>query len=1109
MPIFGVASKSTSIRGFLSLLASAALLAVSFTPLLAAPAARAATLDVSSSAFSFRQTNRTMSSPTTVGGYSIYSNVATVSGITVNAKVTTVAKTGTTINDYDSDGSASSNLDAFQIDQDVTSTGGRITVKFEFYDAATTLPVVLTNMAVTSIDLDSPGRQFSEFSSFQSYVVSNNSNISAYTTDTNGTTALAGGLVRFTQTRGNSVRSSSNDPSEAVQINFAQLTSFNVTFGNESSGLGYYGVTFSTLCATATGSACTAAAAVNNPNNTAPTSSNTSLNYLNDGTTWTAVPLDRFPFADVDNNPFTQVKITTLPATGSLQQFINGTWSDVVLNDVISKDAIAAGFLRYRGTVDASLGFQVHDGLSYSTSYTLSLNARLQAQAITFNALSNKTPNFASFPSNATADSGLTVILVSETPEVCTVTGTSIFAVSGATGTCTIRATQPGDSVYAAAVSVAQSFQVTTKTDQTIALANPGDQTWSGSNFTVAPAVTPDATSNLGVTVVSLTTTVCTVAYTAPAANATVTIRSTGSCQLRATQGGNSTYAPANPVIQTFNVASAVQQQAQSYTVTFDNNGGSGSMSAQSASTATALTSNTFTRVGYTFGGWSLTQNGSLAYADGASYPFSSSTTLWAIWTANAPTSYTVTFDATDGTGSMSPQSASSAAALSANTFTRSGYTFAGWATTRNGSVAYANLASYPFTSSTTLYAVWTAIAVAPVAPTIAIPGGNTTGIAPVTLTPSIDAPSGIGSRCLVDPADGVCKQSVTLPGKGTFVLNANGSVTFTAVLGWTGTATVQYRVTSANGLSAEAPVIVVVAAPNAPTVTGGSGQTITTVPANVTPQISGIGSACLIDPADDVCKQRVFIPGKGTKVLNANGTVTFTAVAGFIGTVTVQLQVTDAYGQSARGPVTFTVGSSSQLQTGATTGTAPVVLYPNVKPDAGSACLVDPNDTDCKSVVTISDVGTWNLNPTTGSVTFRAVEGFVGTTLVQYRIKRAGFNATETPFVVTVAKKRPPVTVTIGGFKPGSPILTNAIKSQIAAFIKAYVGYRTIECIGFTMGPTVLKVDKWLSTTRASNGCNYVLNTLKSKVKALPLKNKMETVVGSQIRRVTLTLRD
>jgi hypothetical protein len=206
---------------------------------------------------------------------------------------------------------------------------------------------------------------------------------------------------------------------------------------------------------------------------------------------------------------------------------------------------------------------------------------------------------------------------------------------------------------------------------------------------------------------------------------------------------------------------------------------------------------------------------------------------------------------------------------------------------------------------------------------------------------------------------------------------------------------------------------------------------------------------------------------------------------------------------------VTFVVGPTSQLQTGATTGTIPVNLAPSNKIEPGSACLIDPSDEGCKNVVTVPSVGTWNLNTNTGAVTFKAVTGYVGTTIVQYRVKRAGVDPTFTPFVVTVAKQREPVTVTIGGFNPGSPVLTTAIKNQIAAFMKAYVGYKTVECIGFTMGPTVLKVDKALSTNRAGNACNYILNTLKSKVTALPLKNKMETVVGSLIRRITLTLRD
>lgn len=70
----------------------------------------------------------------------------------------------------------------------------------------------------------------------------------------------------------------------------------------------------------------------------------------------------------------------------------------------------------------------------------------------------------------------------------------------------------------------------------------------------------------------------------------------------------------------------------------------------------------------------------------------------------------TVTFDANGGTGTTAAQTAGAATALTANGFSRSGYTFSGWNTAANGSgTAYANGASYAFTSSTTLYAQWTA----------------------------------------------------------------------------------------------------------------------------------------------------------------------------------------------------------------------------------------------------------------------------------------------------------------------------------------------------------------------------------------------------------------
>ena len=69
-------------------------------------------------------------------------------------------------------------------------------------------------------------------------------------------------------------------------------------------------------------------------------------------------------------------------------------------------------------------------------------------------------------------------------------------------------------------------------------------------------------------------------------------------------------------------------------------------MSSQSANynVATALTTNTLTKTGYTFAGWNTTANGTgTNYADGGSYPFTSSTTLYAKWTIN---SYTLNFAA-------------------------------------------------------------------------------------------------------------------------------------------------------------------------------------------------------------------------------------------------------------------------------------------------------------------------------------------------------------------------------------------------------------------------------------------------------------------------------
>src|ERR1039458_9520418 len=97
-------------------------------------------------------------------------------------------------------------------------------------------------------------------------------------------------------------------------------------------------------------------------------------------------------------------------------------------------------------------------------------------------------------------------------------------------------------------------------------------------------------------------------------------------------------------------------------------------------------TPNAFPRPGYTFAGWNTVPSGvgGTSYADDASYPFTSSTTLYAQWTAVS--GFTVTFSGNGSTGgSMANETASVATNLTTNAFTRTGYNFAGWNTAANG----------------------------------------------------------------------------------------------------------------------------------------------------------------------------------------------------------------------------------------------------------------------------------------------------------------------------------------------------------------------------------------------------------------------------------------
>ena len=183
----------------------------------------------------------------------------------------------------------------------------------------------------------------------------------------------------------------------------------------------------------------------------------------------------------------------------------------------------------------------------------------------------------------ATASSGLPVSFGSATPLVCTVSGTIVTTV--AAGVCTITASQPGNTEFAAAPDRARAFQIGTGPGQQAvtfgppAGTQPGQpQAKVGAHVPLTASVTRDISPNVrsrapapepgpAISFRSDTPAVCTVSGIAgpPAAGPATTIGeatavSAGACTITATQPGDSAFAAAG-VARTFQIGTGQQQQ--------------------------------------------------------------------------------------------------------------------------------------------------------------------------------------------------------------------------------------------------------------------------------------------------------------------------------------------------------------------------------------------------------------------------------------------------------------------------------------------------------------------------------------------------------------------
>lgn len=120
-----------------------------------------------------------------------------------------------------------------------------------------------------------------------------------------------------------------------------------------------------------------------------------------------------------------------------------------------------------------------------------------------------------------------------------------------------------------------------------------------------------------------------------------------------------------------------------------DNSTGTTAVDTKAYDETLTLKNAVFTRTGYTQTGWATEKDGAEVYDLGGSYTPNEDVTLYPVWTANT---YSVHFDGNDADGgSMSDQPFTydaATAALTANSFTRTGHHFVKWTVNADGTGA-------------------------------------------------------------------------------------------------------------------------------------------------------------------------------------------------------------------------------------------------------------------------------------------------------------------------------------------------------------------------------------------------------------------------------------
>ncbi len=320
-----------------------------------------------------------------------------------------------------------------------------------------------------------------------------------------------------------------------------------------------------------------------------------------------------------------------------------------------------------------------------------------------------------------------------------------------------------------------------------------------------------------------------------------------------------------------------------------------------------------------------------------------------------------------------------------------------------------------------------------------------------------------------------------TVDGVGTYTVAADGTVTFTPLKSFTGTATgVTVKRVDQNGTAVTATytptVTAVTPRGEAVSTTGVQGKAQSGTP-TFTPGDPSVPIDEAVAPTFDDGTTTKTVPGEGTYTVAADGTVTFTPLKSFTGTatgVTVKrvdtngTAVTAAYTPTVtavtpRGEAASTTGVQGKAQSGTPTFTPGVDSVP-IDQSVPAKFVVDGHVVDDSSIdakdAQGKTVGTYAIDGASGVVTFTPHKSFVGTP-VPVTVQRVDVNGTlaralYTPTVTAVTPTASPAESSgkQGQAQSGTPTFTPGADSApmddtVPATFEDGTTTKTVEGVG------------------------------------------------------------